>query len=54
MKEYLQSIALDIYKICLVNGISLEMEWIPRSENDKADFTSNLFEPDDWGVLPDF
>ena len=38
MKEDLQTVGLDIYKFCLVNVISLEMDWIPRSRNDKADF----------------
>jgi len=26
------------------------MEWIPRSENDQADFLSRLYDPDDWGL----
>ena len=50
MKEDLQSVGLDIYKLSLVNGISLEMDWIPRSRNDKADVISNLNDVDDWGV----
>lgn len=50
MKEDLQKVALNIYRHCLVNGIHLEMDWIPRSLNEKADFISNLRDTDDWGV----
>ena len=26
------------------------MEWIPRSQNDQADFLSRIYDPDDWGL----
>ena len=42
MRADLQRVALDIFRHCLINGIQLEMEWIPRSMNDKADFISRL------------
>lgn len=47
MKEDLHIIALDIYKSCLVNGISLEMEWISRSHNNRADFIDNPHDADE-------
>ncbi|XP_068238348.1 uncharacterized protein [Palaemon carinicauda] len=50
MKVDLQNISLDIYRHCLVNSIHLEMEWISRSLNEKADFISQLRDSDDWGV----
>lgn len=50
MKGDLQNIALDVYKLCLINGILWDIEWIPRSQNEKADFISNLNDEDDWGV----
>lgn len=50
MKEDLQNIALDVYKFCLINGILLDIEWIPRSQNEKADFISNLNDANDWRV----
>ena len=31
----------------MANSISLEMVWIPKSENDKADYLSNLTDFDD-------
>ena len=51
-KELLQSEALSIFNICCSHGISIEMEWIPRSQNDQADFLSRSFDPDDWGLSP--
>ena len=31
-------------------SISLEMEWIPRSENEKSDYLSRIIDFDDWGI----
>lgn len=50
MKEDLQNIALDVYKFCLINGILLDIKRIPRSQNEKADFISNLKDANDWRV----
>ena len=35
-KGHLQSEALSIFNICCNYGISIEMEWIPRSQNDRT------------------
>ena len=32
-------------------GISIEMEWIQRIQNDKAAFLSHICNTDDWGFL---
>ena len=32
-----------------VANIFIEMEWIPRSTNDQADFLSRIYDSDDWG-----
>ena len=53
MKQDLHVIALDICRFCVRNGIFLEMEWIPRSLNDKADFISKIVDPDDWQISDD-
>ena len=45
-----QSEALSIFNICCSCGISIEMEWIPRTQNDKADFLSRICDSDDWGL----
>ena len=49
-KEHLQTEAMSIFHMCCAHGISLEMEWIPRSDNEKADFLSRLQDTDDWGL----
>ena len=54
MKSDLQVYALKIYKICLSNNIKLEIEWIPRTLNDKADYISNIRDYDDWCVTDSF
>ena len=51
-KELLQPEALSIFNICCSHGISIEMEWIPRSQNEQADFLSRIFDSDDWGLSP--
>ena len=30
--DNLQALALDIYHVCACNGISLEVEWIPKAQ----------------------
>ena len=41
-KPHLQQVALSIFKCCFLHGIHLDMEWIPRSLNDKADYISRI------------
>ena len=50
MKPSLQTIALSIYRLCVQHNIFLEMDWIPRTKNEKADFISKIVDPDDWKV----
>lgn len=51
-KGHLQSEALSIFNICCNHGILIEMEWIPRFQNDQADFLSRIYDADDWGLSP--
>ncbi len=37
-KKHLQGGAMSIYAICLKASVRLEVEWIPRSANEKADY----------------
>ena len=46
----LQLIAMNIFNTCLANNIKLDVQWIPRTWNEQADFISRLIDPDDWGV----
>lgn len=50
MKPDLHDLAMDIYRICIINGITIEVEWIPRRENEQADLLSRIFDFDDWSV----
>ena len=37
-KKHLQYLAVRIFKLCLLNGISIILRWIPRCQNELADF----------------
>jgi hypothetical protein len=50
MKIDLQEIALNIFSYCLKNSIILDVEWIPREKNEKADYLSKIIDKDDWGI----
>jgi hypothetical protein len=50
MNKELQDLAISIFDICLRNSISLEMEWITRFLNEKADYLSKIIDQDDWGI----
>lgn len=54
MKHHLQSLAYNIFKMCVEQKISIDIQWIPRLENEKADFLSNIIDHDDWGVTVTF
>ena len=47
-RNHLQFLALNIFETCFEFGIRLDMEWIPRSLNDKADYVSHIQDFDDW------
>ena len=51
-RQHLQCLALSIFMTCFQQGIRLDMEWIPRSLNDKADYISRIQDFDDWKVNP--
>ena len=51
-KEHLQDGAMAIFEIRFQHGIKLEVEWIPRSRNDRADFASRVIDHDDWSLDP--
>jgi hypothetical protein len=44
MKKDLHNIVIRIYKLCLDHKIELEIEWIPRTEMQKADYISELID----------
>ena len=44
----LQELAMKIFCFCRQNGVKLVPEWIPREENERADFLSKMVDTDDW------
>lgn len=44
MKEDLHIIARSIFSICLNLGISIDIQWVPRTENEKADYISKMID----------
>ena len=54
MKLELQKLARSIYSTCVTNSISIDIQWIPRSENEKADYISRLIDYGDWEVSGKF
>jgi hypothetical protein len=36
------------------NEIDIHTVWIPRIENQRADFLSRIIDIDDWGTIVDF
>jgi len=54
MKEDLQCLSLRVFSMCLLNNIKLEVEWIPRSPNDRANLLSRIVDYDDCRVKRDY
>ena len=54
MKPHLHALAFNIFSLCIHNGISIETQWVPRKDNQKADFLSKIIDHDDWGVSSEF
>jgi hypothetical protein len=44
MKLELQKLARSIYSTCVTNSISIDIQWIPQSENEKADASDPGFQ----------
>ena len=53
-KSELQSLAIEIFNLCIRKHISLEVEWIPREQNQTADAYSKVFDYDDWSISDKF
>ena len=54
MKLDLHLIAIDVFQFCLDHTIAIDIQWVPRAENERADFISRLIDPDDWQISTDF
>ena len=50
MKVHLQKLALDIFYTLKDSNIEMEIEWIPRTLNERADYLSRIIDRDYWRV----
>ena len=46
----LQDLAMDIFQTCLLNGVSIDIHWIPRDLNSAADDMSKFIDHDDYTI----
>ena len=44
--------ALEVFKLCQEKNIRLHPEWMPREENEQADFYSKIVDEEDWQLSP--
>ena len=49
---HLQDGAMSIFEICMSFALKLEVEWLPRSRNERADYISRIVDFDDWKIDP--
>ena len=49
-KPILQEQALKVFQTCIAYQIKQEPEWVPRGENELADYFSRIVDYDDWQV----
>ena len=45
-----KAIAIKIFEVCMSFDTAMAIEWLPRSENDKADYLSTIVDLDDWSL----
>ena len=53
MKLDLHRLAIKVFQFCAEHSIHLEVQWIPRTENEGVDYISRLVDFDDWQITPD-
>ena len=54
MKLGLHKMACRIFDICIRSGIHLEVQWIPRTMNQQADYIIRFIDTDDWQLTDEF
>ncbi len=52
-RQRLQSLAMQLFTLCMRFNISLEPVWVPRGQNELADAISRIEDFDDWSVRPE-
>ena len=54
MRKDLHFLCFKVFQTCLLHKISLEIQWIPRSGVQRADYISRLIDTDDWKISTQF
>ena len=49
-EQHLQSEIMQIFNICCPRSINTDIEWIPRTQNERADYLSKIYDDNDWGI----
>lgn len=49
-RDHLQTVCLAIFALCLEHCLDLRPEWLPREENERADYLSKIRDVDDFGL----
>ena len=50
MKLDLHHLAISIFSFCFNHNTELDIQWIPRTCNEEADYLSKIFDYDDWAI----
>lgn len=50
MKRELRDLAIKIFQCCAENQIALDIQWLPRSDLERADYISRIVDVDDWQI----
>ena len=51
---HLQEVAVRVLVLMIKHQIKIEPEWIPREENEMADYFSRIIDADNWMLNPEF
>ena len=54
MKPYLLNLAVAIFQVAKKHKITLNVIWVPRTENKEADLWSRVQDFNDWGIHPSY
>ena len=52
-RPQLQEVAIRIFSLTIQCQIRLEPEWVPREQNEQADYLSRIIDLDDWLLNPE-
>ena len=54
MNVHLHKLAVDIFYSAKDNHVEMDIVWIPRNSNERADYLSKIVDLDDWRVKDDY